>query len=192
MISSLGKSYHQKTTLGKSSAMPFVPGSDFLANIFIMRTSSMTMDIFRRVDFASSKLPLAAADPAFFDEINSSIQNGSMREGHCLGLKLWFFAMRGIHFPVWCTESQFSGPRRAELLFLASALLLDFEISNNFREQVVLHLFGYLSSIMFHEDIHDHRKAGSMMVEISWALAKSLFRGNHKEAAIGEETDLYL
>ena len=58
-----------------------------------------------------------------------------------------------IHYAVWCREPSLSKQRRAEMLFLATAMLLDFKVNDSFAETSILHCFGQIFSLILHDNI---------------------------------------
>ena len=184
IVGFLDTDHYHKTILSQcqygGSAMPFIRGTNMVADFTLLRLTSLPMEAFRRVDFASTRLPIAIADAKYMSELLAKIDEGLVPRDRVRALVVWLWSMRAIHYAVWCRDDTFSKIRRAELLFLGTALLLDFEVPDSFVEASVLHCFGQLFSLMFHYDIEDPKKTGSIMVEILWALTKTMHRGNHK------------
>ena len=96
-----------------------------------------------------------------------------------------------IHYAVWCREPSLSKQRRAEMLFLATAMLLDFKVNDSFAETSILHCFGQIFSLIFHDNIVDPKKTGSKFAEALLGLTKCMLRGNHEQIAVADFLDLF-
>ena len=101
------------------SPVPFIRGTDVKANVFLFLQTAIPHHVIRRTDFADSTLPHIAAHPTYIEQLVERTRTGDAQTRDVLGLAAFLFAMKALHFSVYCADVTFSRFRRVELLFLA-------------------------------------------------------------------------
>ena len=100
-----------------------------------------------------------------------------MPEEELIGTAWYLVGQRLVHYSCFYPNGKgvrMTCEQRLELLFVGTAILLDYELPGNTSEQLHLHLWGNAYSFAYHTPGLSERQKSSLVLEIFFALVRCL------------------